>query len=88
MIILYRKCTNLYIPLLETLRYFLQAKEIHFITGDFNVNVFNKNTELKTMLSGFQEIVIVPTHIYGSILEHFYVGAINFCRKLFRRSCY
>ena len=31
-----------YNSLLETLRYFLQAKEIHFITGDFNTSAFNK----------------------------------------------
>ena len=42
------------------MRCFLHAKEISFITRDFNVNAFNKNTELQPKLSDFQQIVIVP----------------------------
>ena len=83
MIILYRKCTSPYISLLETLRYFLQAKETHFITSDFNVNAFNKNTELQTTVSDFQQIVIVPIHIDGSILDYFYIRKSVFAEYCF-----
>ena len=47
-----------------------------FIVGDFNINFLSQNEDLvikKIISSGFKQIVTLPTHIAGSLLDHVYI---------------
>ena len=43
------------------------------ILGDFNVNAFQEYGRLRNVLSSYNDIVAVSTHISGSLLDHVYI---------------
>ena len=52
------------------------GKKQCFIVGDFNINFLTQNEDLvikKIISSGFKQIVSLPTHIAGSLLDHVYI---------------
>ena len=64
------------------LREFVLNNHIDIILGDFNINGFEKNDRLSNILSYFNQVVEVSTHISGSLLDHVYVHK-EFSRTLF-----
>ena len=49
------------------------GNDINIILGDFNIDGYKENTDLKTLLEEYTMIVNDPTHISGSLLDHIYV---------------
>ena len=43
------------------------------ILGDFNINAFQEYVRLRNVLSSYNHIVAVSTHISGSLLDHVYI---------------
>ena len=56
----------------EYLLYFIEAKSLDIILGDFNIDACNQ-LEFSHLLAGYTQVVKSPTHIAGSILDHIYV---------------
>ena len=48
------------------------------ICGDFNID-YNKNKNLTSQVEilGFNQLINVPTHIQGNIIDHFYIRYPN-----------
>ena len=47
--------------------------DITIILGDFNIDAYKENTNLKLLLEQYTMIVSDPTHLSGSLLDHIYV---------------
>ena len=50
-----------------------------FVTGDFNINILKKASITNKCLQlmnyyGFQQIIKLPTHRRGGLLDHFYTN--------------
>ena len=43
------------------------------ILGDFYTSAFHENGKLRNVLSGYNHIVAVSTHISGSLLHHVHI---------------
>ena len=52
---------------------FAGINDIHMIFGDFNINALEGNDYISQYLSNYKMLVTSPTHISGSLLDHFYV---------------
>ena len=52
---------------------FIVGNDINIILGDFNIDGYKENTDLKILLEQYTMIVNDPTHISGSLLDHIYV---------------
>ena len=47
--------------------------DITIILGNFNIDAYKENTDLKLLLEQYTMIVNDPTHLSGSLLDHIYV---------------
>ena len=72
-LVLYRKNSEPLESFFEYLRYFVERSSAHFVIGDFNIDVFNDNMQLKNILSDYTQVVKEPTHLSGSLLDQIYV---------------
>ena len=54
------------------------GNDINVILGDFNIDGYKENTDLKILLDEYTMIVNDPTHISGSLLDYIYVKTIFF----------
>ena len=76
------KLLVLYKKIFNWLQEFVLNNHIDIILGDFNINGFEKYDRLSNILSYFNQVVEVSTHISGSLLDHVYVHK-EFSRTLF-----
>ena len=56
----------------DFLYYFIEAKDVDIIVGDFNIDACSKS-RLSQILSEYVQLVEFPTHIAGSTLNYVYV---------------
>ena len=52
------------------------GNDITITLGDFNIDAYKENTNLKLLLELYTMIVSDPTHLSGSLLDHIYVKTI------------
>ena len=57
----------------DYLYYFIEAKEVDVIVGDFNIYACGKS-RLPQLLSEYVQLVEFPTHIARSTLDHMYLN--------------
>ena len=69
-LLLYRKKDFPVEQFLETLRYLTVSMNIDIVVGDFNLK---PNAMLDQALDNYEQFVVEPTHLGGSILDHVYV---------------
>ena len=69
-LLLYRKKDLPIKQYLECLSYLVESRKIHVIVGDFNLK---PNVELRNILQQYEQLVVEPTHISGSLLDHAYI---------------
>ena len=50
-----------------------EKNDIHMIFGDFNISALEGNDYMSQYLSNYKIIVISPSHISGSLLDHVFV---------------
>ena len=82
LLVLYKKISLPVFCFCNWLQEFVLNNHIDIILGDFNINGFEKNDRLSNILSYFNQVVEVSTHISGSLLDHVYVHK-EFSRTLF-----
>ena len=70
--ILYKLNNQPLMTFYDYLYYFIEAKEVDIIVGDFNIDACSKS-RLPQILSEYAQLVEFPTHIAGSTLDHVYV---------------
>ena len=75
-LILYRKKDLPIKQFLECLSYLVESRKIHVIVGDFNVK---PNVELCNVLKQYEQLVVEPTHISGSLLVHIFTKMCWIC---------
>ena len=56
----------------DYLYYFIEAKEVDIMVGDFNIDACSKS-RLPQILLEYVELIEFPTHIAGLTLDHVYV---------------
>ena len=71
--ILYRKHANSMFDFYDNLRELVTGFDIDILLGDFNIDYFDKSSDLDDVLSTYRMIVSKPTHIDGSLLDHMYI---------------
>ena len=52
---------------------FIVGNDINIILGEFNIDEYKENTDLKILLEQYTMIVNDPIHISGFVLDHIYV---------------
>ena len=82
LLVLYKKISLPVFDFCNWLQEFVLNNHIDIILGDFNINGFEKNDRFSNILSYFNQVVEVSTHISGSLLDHVYVHK-EFSRTLF-----
>ena len=78
--VLYKLNNQPLITFYDYLYYFIEAKEVDIIVGDFNIDACRKS-RLPQILSEYIQLVEFPTHIAGSKLDHVCV------KKSFMEGC-
>ena len=69
-LLLYRKQDWPVELFLETLQYLVVSYDVDIVTDDFNMS---PNEHISSLLAGYDQVVLEPTHIGGTILDHTYV---------------
>ena len=72
LMILYKLNNQPLITFYDYLYYFIEAKEVDMIVGDFNIDACSKSI-LPQILSEYVQLVEFPTHITWSTSDHVYV---------------
>ena len=72
LMILYKLNSQSLMTFCDYLYYFIEAKEVDIIVGDFNIDACSESG-LPQILSEYVQLVEFPTHIRGSTLDHVYV---------------
>ena len=57
----------------DQLHSLVNSNNIHVLLGDFNIDYFAAKDILDEVLSDYFMVVIDPTHIDGSLLDHIYL---------------
>ena len=72
--LVYRSPNSSLTSFYNTLENFLMRYYIDIVLGDFNINTLNgANINLQNLFSNYTLVVIEPTHISGSLIDHVYV---------------
>ena len=74
-VLLYRSPNSCLQDFLDSLQSFLFYFKIDVILGDFNIDFFDINRQLRltNILIEYTQIVDQPSHIDGALLDHVYV---------------
>ena len=73
LLLLYKKCAISITDFCNWLQEVVTYYKVDIILGDFNINGYNENVRLSNMLTSYDQIVTVSTHISGSLLDHVYI---------------
>jgi len=63
----------------STLRTFYEViqavveRQIDILLGDFNIDAFDSSDQLQEILTLYQLVINEPTHLSGSLIDHFYI---------------
>ena len=85
LMILYKGHSQTLTSFYEYLLYFIVAKSLDIIIGDFNIDACNQ-LELSHLLPGYTQMVKSPTYIAGSVLDHIYVKDCYFIYHIIKVS--
>lgn len=66
----YRKCDSVIREFYELIHYLSVSHRPDLILGDFNMK---PNDEFNDLLQNYRQMVLKPTHVAGSILDHVYI---------------
>ena len=69
-LLLYKRHNTPWPQFYELLQYITLAHNIDIIAGDFNSK---PNEQLDLLLNDYEQLVVEPTHIAGSTLDHIYI---------------
>ena len=75
-LLIYRKNKTNVHQFLELIPYIIQKEQPTIVTGDFNINLFqdSNNVFVGTLSTlGYQQMVMQPTCIHGSLIDHLYI---------------
>ena len=72
LMVLYKLNNQPLMAFYDYLYYFIEAKEVDIIVGDFNIDACSKS-RLPQILSEYVELTEFTTHIAGTSLDHVYV---------------
>ena len=70
--VLYKLNNQPLVTFYDYLYYFVEAKEVDIVVGDFNIDACSKS-RLPQILSEYAQLIEFPTHIAGLTLDHAYV---------------
>ena len=72
LMVLYKLMNQPLLTFYDYLYYFIEAKDVDIVVGDFNIDAYSKS-RLSQILSEYVQLVEFPIQIAGSIVDHVYV---------------